>query len=475
VHGYFPQRVPPDVRELIVKRFPALRGDSGNAVVNRRIADKVLFSPFRMGADGRLGVLLTSEELASLAGVHSNAGNWSAGREMDRFGREVFELDRSPWDYQKKQARVVRPVIDEDIRGACSHVLMTPPSRINRDWVWFCRGTPASQESIRQEHAERQRTLLQRAYVPEGRPARPLWVLLRRQPGAVIRGRLEANWGRLEDAVSALPEGSESLRTHIGILQTLHEWPGPILYGPTERTERLHPLGINPLLLRSDLRKIALGGTVSLDLNASQISIIATTWEIPGLRDFLRAGGKFWEEMLNCSGLPESAKSALKNTVYPLSYGMSMEKLMHGGKIAGGDYHPGLVEVVGETAARLFFENPHMTDLFDRREQVQRQAKRRGWVPDGFGGRIPVNSQNPARAALAQQAQGVELYIMLALLPVLEAYPQVYITSWQHDGCTLFCENPDILQEVVEQAQAAVGGRTEEMGIPTWLEAKVLQ
>lgn len=287
-------------------------------------------------------------------------------------------------------------------------------------------------------------------------------------------------------------EDPEKRRVQIEIINTIRDELQPF-YKPSEEgnTVRIFPLNQSIPMLRKELRKLLTKGWYEFDLANSQLAIVGKTWEISEVQDFLCKGGKIWKELFAHYGIDavelkqnnpekyEAIKSVLKDALYSLIYGMWKKNLIT-------FLNEGL-EVFGiKEAGKKFFKHPLMAALFNARENKILEISGCDSVETIFGKTLKVvgsvdNKGKPTasrkkciRGIMAQQAQAVELYLLLPVLELAKSTNDFVICLWQHDGFSVNFTDKTKKDRWVKRINEAVNEKAASLGIITQLEGAEL-
>lgn len=458
----FPRAVSKRFRERVLSTYPALAAETATGRAYRAMAEYCIFN-VHANRNGE-GIILPFRTLAQLVGVSPSRKGFAAHRWIDDFSQEVFDLRPLPYSYVAGEARVIRPEIASDILAE-RDLELTEALAPDYERVYFVDGRRVSLRKRLEVGRDYVRYLkdLANCSRPE-HPARELVEFLNSQPPDCLEKLLKANWPALRRAALEMPQGTlqerrrrdAALRVLLGVMD--HR---VMLYGTSVKTLRIHALGSNIHLLPRELRRLALRGSIHLDLRACQLAVVAKLWNIPALQEFLATGKSIWKELLACLGLDDRSKPILKRTVYSALFGMGYKKLRQ--QLADGiDDNGG----VGREKMQAFFRDPRIDGLMKARRAVQQTIKGTGGVADAFGQWL-TTSQYSIPSVLAQQVQSYEVKIMLSMLPILKAEKDIRVLSWLHDGLTIRILDPAEKQrklrrlcDVVEDAASVLGFHT---------------
>jgi tRNA U34 5-methylaminomethyl-2-thiouridine-forming methyltransferase MnmC len=323
--------------------------------------------------------------------------------------------------------------------------------------VWLHDGMPVNTDSA----AKVRQTLVDSLHVarPENPHSRAVMDYMNALPSHYFRDALDANWQHATDTLAELHAagaiGNNAMLQQKRILRAVRCQPVPV-YAPSNKSARQWGQGDNITGLKREVRKALCRGWWEADLANAQAAIVATTWNIPAVRDFLEAGNSLWAELADFMDAPvDEVKHDLKPWLYSLLYGKSVQNLM--GELA---------EIAARfpRAAGLLY-HPIIVALLDARNRMMGEAMAR---EKG----ISATRARKARSKLACDAQGVEMEIVSAAVEVVKDTDDCAIVLWQHDGFAVaFNRNADLWKGRIVDA---VNERAKAKGIVTRLEGKEL-
>jgi len=482
-----PVAVSAGFRRLVLRTYPALAAaPDERTAAYWRILQYVLFSLF---ADEYTGdTILPYQTVAALVGVHPKSHGFNAGAWLAAFSRDVgLPLNPSDYCYLQGEARTVRPQVDAAVLAALGDECRQRRVQGGQERVWFASGERVSRRGERdvQRAYEEQLAALSRSSVGPNHPARRLVEYFLHAPPDCLERVLKRNLPGVREKVAALPVSTERERAkrHFceRLLVTLGSGSalGRMFYTGSERTPRVFAAGTSVHQLPRDLRQKAFAGCYECDLRAAQLAIVARLWDIAPLQEFLEGGGSIWEELAGVAGVPAAEnKPILKRTVYSVVFGMGSKNVR--AQLADGTIHgPG----VGAVAAARVLKHPLMRALFGARRRVSRRVWGAGgardtwgnWVPTAWGTTSDRNAERerPVRdvpSVLAAVVQSYEMRLLLPVLGVIAAEPQVYLLSWLHDGVTLHLGNKEKANRHLRKLAAAVQKEADAQAMTTRLE-----
>ena len=422
-------------------------------------------------------LLIPVEILAALSGA-KNTNNFRAKPWLDRFSKEVFQLDLKSWDHGAGLSRRVKPPAElEEIQAQVESEL----EQGGRKEVHFDTGRPITRRTRKVEREGYLSHLLQtvQGSVTANHPAEALIDALNRDTGRVLDVLFKANKKATWQAAIAMPMKTDQQRRrrrHALALLTILEEFRLMRYMPSDKTSRIYALGYTIHLLPRELRKMLLAGTYTLDLKCSQLALASVLWDIPELREALEraneTGGGFWELLFRSLGIPYTAdnKAVVKEGIYATCFGMGQ------GNIVREVFIRRLVKDLGheydeaQRMATAFLNEPLIMSLFEAREvQIKRLIKEGGGT-DAFGKQCPATSRKEARSALAQIMQSHELKVMLSAVPIIQSEARLHVVSWLHDGLTVKIGDTSETERLLRRLQTAIMDEVRAKGIPTIVE-----
>lgn len=242
---------------------------------------------------------------------------------------------------------------------------------------------------------------------------------------------------RLDDltvSVQRLP--SRALEVNAGIVDTLRIEPQP-LYKSVANSPRLYTLGLGLQNMTGRIRDQLFIDSYSLDLEAAQLGIVTTLWNIPAVREAVAEHGGTWAALLHDTQALGLQKQQLKSILYPVVFGMSdysLNKLIRKeAKMSREQFFnasPLFQAILEARAARMerIRVEEGITDAFGLRQPLKR-------LTSGEEGVEKMRRDRAVRSLLAYEAQSYEARIMQnALQFIIENQRYVKITLLIHDG-----------------------------------------
>lgn len=470
--------VRPEFRALLLQQYPGLQGfpqvPEGRPPCRNPFARLELLRYFVSSTflDETTGSPVVSRDtIASIAGRHPKTPGFAADDYLKDFSENVAPLRITDNRYVDGEARTATPVFPPDIKTAFQDELEQSVTHDGGHRVDFVTGLPVSQRQRQKNHLEYIDRIEQVARdVSPDHPAYDLAQILNNQPHDTGEALFRRNHQPLIEAVFAMPQVTERQQGQrdwcLRLLFHLYESPR-MYYKDSPKTTRLFAIGASIHQLPRDLRKIALYGTTSFDLRSSQLAIIANLWEVPRLQEFLEAKKSIWVELTTHLDLPISSKPILKTTLYSLCFGMSLPNLRT--QLAEGTVTE---DGIGWLKERKFFRHPLMAELLLARKRQTGLIKQATGGQDAFG-RWLTTEEREVRSILAQQAQSVELSLMLPLVPILRSERSIRVVSWLHDGFTVYFGDKQKQERQTRRIVKAINEEARRKGILTGIEVEL--
>lgn len=416
-----------DFRDLVLRIYPGL--------INHRpywaLMCHLMFSAARCECSGE--IMLSSETLASFEGKSNEilSRNYSGMKFLHEFWRDVLPFEVSEWSYAEGRVRTIKEVrwpeiISKKLGKEISLVRDPPTLR-----VYFITGESFSTKKtavLRKLEVEMASTLEQTT----SRNKELLEYFNGQNPHRFTK--LLKNVSYADAAINKLP--LERQNRERKLLTSLFDFAQP-LYRPTLHSLRIFPFGENLLSLKREVRQAYTRDWVECDLRSAQLAIIAKLWDVPEVNEFLETGQSIWEYLANTLGLKLSPelKKALKNQfLYPLTFGRSKRE-MQSILTDVFEKHFGVSQ-----AFETLFSLPLTRAIWRARAKQVRKYYKEHEVKTCFGDWLKLDYKNRSHvlSLLAQQAQAVELKLLLSVVRAAQQFPaEVILTAWQHDGFSL--------------------------------------
>jgi hypothetical protein len=258
----------------------------------------------------------------------------------------------------------------------------------------------------------------------------------------------------------------------INLLASIIEDPKP-LYQPSIKgnTVRIFPYNPSILMLKKQVRKALCKGWVEFDLASSQLAIVAETWHIQSIKDYLKSGNKIWLDLVNTLNVEynDDNKKVLKEALYSIIFGKTKKNLVL------------LIQShFGTNGAKLWLTHPIINTLLAARDNKINQITKQGKLTTIFNKEVLIVGKTKAdkaaciRSALAQEAQAVEFYLMQPILDLALTTTDFVMTAFQHDGASIKFTDVTKQANWINRICTNVKQRADSLNIPTQLEIEYL-
>ena len=428
-------------------------------------------------------LIIPHTTLASWVEVCPTNKKFRSGDWLKWFSEKVYPLD--PGSYgSKKGCRPLLPKVDQELMA--KRDLILPESIKGENWqrVRFRDGSGLSRRVYQAEvagYGDRLREGVQDEPESYPRELAELRRFLNEQPVGSQEKLLKRNWAEVRDYHLAMPVETEHQRIRrdatFRVLFLLQDYRR-LHYKTSDGSTRLYTAGTSIHQLPKEVRKLALKGSVALDLQACQLAIVSKLWSIPSLHQFLgNPKNSVWQELCQDLGVDGEAKPLLKQAVYGITFGMRAHNVKW--RVAKGSSSlPGL----GDEVAAAFMTHRLIAPLLEARNERKVCIREEGGVTDAFGRWLPLvpeltkskgktrrNTDAPIRSLLAQEVQSHEIKLMAAMLPVLQKEKDIRIVSFLHDGISIHITDPSEKRRKLRGLKDAVNDEAERCGFPTRL------
>ncbi|NEU82234.1 hypothetical protein [Nostoc sp. UIC 10630] len=475
-----------EFRDIIKANFPGI----GKNISYWKFMRHLLFGR----RDKATGLPMISQRCIAKAedklNILENSNAYNASKFLVKFQSEVMSEETfswSNWNFKDGEARVALVEFPQEVIDAIeseSYKIML------EDRVYFDTGNKFSDklQKVDRELIKKEAYTYFNFSSPE---AQDLLEYMNNVPvnsfSKVVAANLDATF------LEALKiENPEKRHVQLEVLSTIRDELQPF-YKPSGKgnTVRIFPLNYSIPMLQKGLRKSITKGWYEFDLASSQLAIIGKTWEIPEVQEFLKSGGKIWADLIKHYGIDaadlkktdetkyEDIKAVLKDSLYSLIYGMCKNNLI-------AFLNEGLLPFGIKDAGKKFLTHPLMKSLFEVREAKIAELNESDTAETIFGKVIKVvggktNDGKPTaarkeciRGIMAQQAQAVELYLLLPVLDLAKSTKDFVITLWQHDGFSVNFTDSSKSARWINKINQVVADRAYELGIITKLEGGLL-
>lgn len=375
-------------------------------------------------------------------------GNYQGFAYLTRFRDEVFAIKIR---HHNSIFNKSRTLLSADFNPAVEAAVQAERVGDNRglEQVYFVGGGPVSP---RRQNSVREGLRLEALRLTDGAGSDDAARLLRylnSRPSHRYTKMLKNMPAALE-AASAIPEGAARRHAQNLLLAVEHQ---PIPYyqpSPRGRTVRIFGYTESVLGLKKSVRRALTPDWTEMDLRGSQAAILASDWDIPSLRAFLRRGDSLWDHLISHLGLTKSdeIKAALKEAVYATAFGMPEVHVARG-----------LSRAVGiRRLGKQFCEAPLIRDILDARTRVMGETE----LTEGrfnIYGKWLSTKEFDIPSILAQCAQAVEMRLLSPVIDLAETHggkSGFSLLLWQHDGFAFTAHKREDTSHWVARLQGAV-------------------
>ena len=410
-------------------------------------------------------ILIPAELIARIEGNNIH-GKYCAWDFIQAYQRDVVRLDVSV--YTTSQCRSVTHVYWPEY---VEMLLKGERRKDDDELVLFWSGAKWRREHAVKSRAEVQEEALEIMRNMGNHPACDLLALLNRAASnkfAAIKKHLEA--ARL--LVPSLGLVEDEVERQYNILKAIKKQAQPF-YTPAERSVRIFAFNDCVARLQRDVRHVVTQDWIHCDLKSAQLAIVAKTWNVPGVAEFLRSGGSIWATLCDWMSWSMDAKPVLKDALYAFIFGSGRDKM---------------IELLGSRKAYMRFgAHPLMRQLFLARALQLRQIRKDKGATDAFGKKLHIEyvtvpnkkyTYDTSRKIMALAAQSYEL---LLLTPVIQAAVDCQDSTrgfclllWLHDGFSFVTCHKDDRVSWARRLQKAVNQQAISLGVATELEVPLL-
>jgi hypothetical protein len=250
------------------------------------------------------------------------------------------------------------------------------------------------------------------------------------------------------------------------LLNKIRTSPRPI-YGPSKKlhSPRVYGIGGSVLGLRKVHRDTLCRGLYSCDIVACQFTVLGYRWDIPEAVEYALSGGSVWDRLASDLSIPltKITKKKLKKALYSLFFGMSATFVIK----ALNKCQDGL----GIRFAQL----PVINHLLGARELKANTLAITREYTTHFGHHLTIpqrrgkTDRNRIYSILAQDAQEIEMDLMLSLIDFDKNTKDLDIFFWIHDSIIAKLK-PGREQQVIARANEAFEKHALQLGIRAKLE-----
>ncbi|MGB3975266.1 MAG: hypothetical protein WBM27_02510 [bacterium] len=472
-----------DFRELLFKHYPELRNRKNG--IYRRLTAYLMFSGF---LDEESGNPVTDwPTLGYIEGKVKRVytGHYRGEDFLKRF-QALMPKDTVRWSqysYSKHQARVVEIQWHEEIIQALRREHMNYHKEIDR--VNIVSGTKIDKKKRKRENKRKRSEPV--GAVSLNHPVIRVIHYIHTRNEELYTKKVNQNVVAAREMINNLPDakkiGGKIRDQQHNILTKIVQCPMPIYTtSKNGNTDRIFDIS-GYMNLKREVREQLLSGWKDYDLKSCQLAICAYTWNVPEVIKFIEEGKCIWSSMLeylghdpnmkiNNKNLYDKMKEPLKRLLYQTIFGMTEYQLR---KFLAKE-----AEILWENRRNgikptALLDHPLIAALLKAKKKQMKKIKKRGKATTCFGKEIKVSNIGDIRSALAQQAQALELNLLLPVIDLAkESDNELQILLWCHDGFVAHVKRKDRMELWDRRLKDTVKNRAEELGIKTELESEQL-
>jgi len=257
---------------------------------------------------------------------------------------------------------------------------------------------------------------------------------------------------RIKNEISAV--------TQLTILSSVQLCPKP-LYRQGPKSCRLNGIGCTFVSMEKSVREVLTSSWTQIDLQHAQLSIIAHSWKIPLVQNFLASkkqlGLNVWEVFADYAGVEfnKDVKKAIKASLYGTVNGLTA---------VGASV--GLGKVIGEGPATKLVHHPVYKALREaskaRLDWFLQEKKLVDAVGQEFelGPHVRGNThRQQTYSAFANEEQSYEMAVLAPVFQYAKSSERtdrpVWVMGWLHDGLFIHCE-PQFRDHHVKQIRRLI-------------------
>jgi hypothetical protein len=239
---------------------------------------------------------------------------------------------------------------------------------------------------------------------------------------------------------------SDVKETTLNLLRLIAIQPQPF-YKAVQNSVRLYAMNDSILRLPRKLRKLFLSDLITLDLRASQLSIIAKDWNIPSLQAFLENDGNIWQYLFSELGLDYSLKqsnperydeikSILKQDgLYAIIYGRNVNNMLQSRYKTYATVRARFASI--GIIVLQFLQVGLIQDILIARRRIYADIRHNKGAHDIFGRWIQLNKDISVESIASQLAQATELWLMYPIVQEAFKTSEFTIVVWLHDSVSI--------------------------------------
>jgi hypothetical protein len=379
---------------------------------------------------------------------------------LEKFSKDVIELDYSSWSYTEGKCRVTNFFIDAQLQDALD-------KDIYKDYanqggrVYLIDGKKFTPKNRKSKATEEQKKIIENLddliRVKKVRfTAKKIFIYMMQVNIKHYLKIIDNNILEVELAIENRIDLDETKKkTYLRTLDILKEGNPPMLHG-VENSCRLFYDGVSITGLSSQYRKMLCKGWTEFDIKSSQLAIVSREWNIDSIYKFLSdRNNSVWDLFFQAFSVPldekDKTKKFFKITLYSVIFGKAEDKLRK-------EYDEKFGNGAGDKFSKLWL----IRDLFDAREAKINQLAN---LPDGkykiyaadvqYAGKdyfktgmykhelkafektgtMPYSQRKRITSAMAQDVQMIEIVMLNSIFDLATKNKNYFvITLWQHDG-----------------------------------------
>ncbi len=396
---------------------------------------------------------------------------------LEAFDRDVIPLNLQESRFTQKRARVARPEFPELVlKRLAQERELTRDRKVPKVYYESGMAVTYKREWTRLKGVESDLAIA----IGDEPSAAPLLAYLNQHTQCLFTHAVDAHLDEAWELALAI-ENPFVREQQLGTLDLIREQPKPF-YCPSSRgaTDRIFPASKSLLTLKSSIRRTLTQDWAELDLKSSQLAICGKLWDCPKIQKFLSKDGDIWLELFTYFGFDPKKmntrdradiKQAFKTAVYASVFGMWIVNIH---EMLNEDP---LLEALGPLRGQKLTKHPLIRELLTQRAVMVDRIIESEQASTCTGRNLFINrdlsrgeQRRQAYSFMAQQAQAIELELMVSVLPLMVDSNDANIALWMHDGISLAVRNQKQKQFWVRMCADAVRFKARELGISTYLE-----
>lgn len=470
-------------RDRLLTIYPGLK----KKVTYRSLAAYLLFTEFRDVDTGHPVACWSTLGHIEQRDEQIRQRSYRGTRFLEEFQSEVMSTVTFNWsnhEFAKGKARVLTAKWEQEIIEALRIEHQHHHHKIKR--VNIVTGRDVNARKLSRWYKQKRNETVQA--IPLDHPGRRVIQYLSARSETGYTRKVNDNIEAARDMINNLPPapriGLQLRDIQHNVLSQIVECPKPTFATSCRgRTDRIFEVPAGYMGLKRQVKETLLSGWRDYDLKSSQLAICAYQWQVPEAIKFIEEDGCIWSSMLQYLGIdPElkyidkqlydSVKDPLKRLLYQSIFGMSEQGLRFK-LLVEADI---LWRIMNGRKPTDLLGHPVIASLIEARERQMAEISKRGYAETCFGRVIQVTEdEHDLRSALAQQAQAIELDMLLPIIDVAESSnDELQILLWCHDGFIANLRQSKRVELWESRMRDAVKKRARQHGIVTALEVEQL-